>query len=189
MGDAENFFYRHAGYSRGPGETAEAGRRRCATGLATAEAAARDRGWTVHVEPDPEVTDDGVDSAGLVERGEAVNVAVILRDEHGKELGSLYGVVVPSETDPYIRVAAAELASDALHGVGQHVTLGPHEPTMREAVVKRLSRPDLLYVTEVQLQSVCACGWVGYIYVASADDRDVAETSAVEDHNEHVAYL
>jgi len=106
----EQFFYEHAGWSyRRGGETPER--------------YARDHGWWADVVPDPDVKDDDVDSVGMVARGEAVNLSVTLyapREGNpvirarGNVLGALSGIVVPSEDDPYLRVVAAELASEAM---------------------------------------------------------------------------
>lgn len=129
MDAAEQFFYQHAGYSHNPSmETAEEGRRRGARELASAESAARAAGWWTMVDRDPEgPMDDDVDSVGTVRRGEAVCLVVTLYaapDEYAGDgleadprvLGSLGNVIVPSDSDPYLRVVAAELAAGALDG-------------------------------------------------------------------------
>lgn len=120
--EAERFFYDHAGYSHGPEETAEQGRERCARELAAAEAAALAAGWWATTEEDPDVMDDDAGSRELVESGQAVNLTVVLWGPPEADVligrpvehGSLGGVVVASDTDPYVRVVAAELAAEAI---------------------------------------------------------------------------
>jgi hypothetical protein len=110
------FFYDHAGWSYDPAsETSEQGRERCAEALANAEQVARVQGWTFAVEDDPEpVMEDDAGSVELVESGEYVNLMVTMYAENGDVLGSLGGIVVESEDDPYIRAVKATLADEAL---------------------------------------------------------------------------
>lgn len=124
MNADESFFHEHAGWHYDPAsETSEQGRERTARELANAEQYAREHGWWAEIEPDPDVMEDDVDSVGLVERGEMVNLSVTLFAPAegnpviragGNVLGSLGGIVVPSESDPYLRVVAAELAAEAM---------------------------------------------------------------------------
>jgi hypothetical protein len=129
------FFYTYAGWSHDPKtETAEQGRRRCALGLADAELHALKRGWWVATEDDPDVMEDDVDSVGMVQRGEAVNLSMLLygppdgagtlADAEPVVLGALGGIVVASADDPYLRVVAAELASEATRPARAGVTDG-----------------------------------------------------------------
>lgn len=109
----ERFFFDHAGWSEPPGREA------CARELAAAEAWARGRGYRVVTEDDPYVMDDDAGSVELVASGEYVNLVVVLvSDEYvpcpHNVLGSLGGVVVSSEDDPYVRVVGAELAAEAM---------------------------------------------------------------------------
>jgi hypothetical protein len=110
----EQFFYDNAGWSEPPG------REQCARELAAAEVAMDDRGWRAIVDEDPDGPwDDDCDSVGMVERGEAVCLEVILLSDDHKPcahnvLGSLCNIIVSSADDPYIRVVTAELASEAL---------------------------------------------------------------------------
>lgn len=115
LSDAEQFFYDNAGYSYDPAtESREEGRARCARALAAAEDYGRRHGWRVEYDEDPDVMEDDVDSVGMVARGEAVNLTVTLRDADGEFLGSLAGVVVPNDQDPYLRAVAAQLMEDAM---------------------------------------------------------------------------
>lgn len=107
------FFHEHAGYSYPAGASLGA-RHDNALRLARAEETATRRGWFVSLRDDPEPMADDVGTLEAVEAGELVNLAVVLRDEDGRELASLWGVAVPTEDDPYLRVVGAELALDVL---------------------------------------------------------------------------
>lgn len=110
------FFYEHAGYSyQAAKETAEEGRKRCARELAVAEEYALTNGWDVRTETDPDgPMDDDAGSVQLVAAGEAVCLIVSLYDDDDLLLGSIGNVIVSSETDDYVRVVGAELASEAM---------------------------------------------------------------------------
>ena len=101
----EQFFYDHAGYAHGMDEPSWSGRVRCAVLLADAEAALN-RATDVHVEweHDPEPWDGDVEWDG------SVWMCAVIRD--GVSLASLCGIAC-SDGDPYMRVVAAELASEA----------------------------------------------------------------------------
>jgi hypothetical protein len=106
---AYDFFYRHAGYGYGPGETPEQGRKKGAAALAKAEQEATARGWTVKWEEDPE----GWDSIGDIDPDDVREIlSAVLYDEDGKVLESLGGIVNPDRN--YSRVVEAELALEAL---------------------------------------------------------------------------
>lgn len=112
--EAEQFFYDHAGYSHRVDEPATSGRARCAISLAEAEAIAESRGWEVGWEEDPEPFDC---DCGSSECGNYQPYCASLRDSDGNVLASLCGVTFATDTpngDPYARVVAAELASEAL---------------------------------------------------------------------------
>lgn len=119
------FFYQHAGYSYDPAvETEEQGHRRCARRLVIAEAQARELGWWVSIENDPDgPMEDDVGSVELVTSGECVCLQVTLYgppdsgdglNREPKVLGSLGDVVVPGRSDPYLQAVAAELALEAI---------------------------------------------------------------------------
>lgn len=125
--EAERFFFVNAPFSYDPStETLKEGLTRTARELAAAEAKAKARGWWINITEDPDVMEDDVDSIGMVARGEMVNLEVTLyspRDDDGEGfligeppivLGSLSGVVVPNDRDPYLRVVAAQLAAEAI---------------------------------------------------------------------------
>lgn len=105
---AEAFFYKHAGYSYGPGETATQGRKRGAKALAQAEAHANKQGWEVKWEED-------VDSYSLAKDEPDVSewLSAVLYDEKGKVLASLGGIGDPDKN--YSRVVEAELALEAMN--------------------------------------------------------------------------
>ena len=106
---AYDFFYRHAGYGYGPGETPEQGRKRGAASLAKAEQEATARGWTVEWEEDPE----GWDSIGDIDPDDVREIlSAVLYDEDHNVLGSLGSIVNPDRN--YRRVVEAELALEAL---------------------------------------------------------------------------
>lgn len=102
------FFYKHAGYSYGPGESPLQGRRRGAIRLAKAEAEAARRGWRVKWEHDQEEYQMG---DAETEHPSEVLTAV-LYDAEGNVLGSLSGIGDPSRD--YSRVVEADLALEAL---------------------------------------------------------------------------
>lgn len=112
---AELFFFRHAGFSYGPGETPLAGRVRCAKQLAAAERTAKERDVTFEWEQDDitnrEHTDEGP---------EYYLWACVARDATGAVFASLGGVDFghndgnPREPwgSDYARVVEAELACE-----------------------------------------------------------------------------
>jgi hypothetical protein len=106
---AVDFFFKNAGYSYGPGETPEQGRRRGAIALAKAEQEATARGWHVKWEEDPE----GWDSLGDIDPDDVRELlSAVLYDSEGNVLGSLGSIVNPDRN--YGRVIEAELALEAL---------------------------------------------------------------------------
>lgn len=115
------FFFEHAGYSYPSGAdeaTRLIARHDNALGLARAEEMASSRGWYVDVADDfddcTDPDDDG-EAARMLASGELIRLGVILKEEvSDRHLASLWGVIVPSDSDPYIRVIAAELASELL---------------------------------------------------------------------------
>jgi hypothetical protein len=128
LSETERFFFEHAGASYHPAtETLEQGKVRGARQLAMAEDYAEVHGWhfTLDIDSDGPMPDD-VDSVGSVERGEAVCLSLVLYgpDPDAADtrvpfrgrvvLGSLHNIIVPNDSDPYLRVVAAELALDAM---------------------------------------------------------------------------
>lgn len=116
--DAEQFFYDHAGYGYDPAsETPEDGRARGAVVLARAERTARNLGWFVDWEIDPDADTTPTDSYFV--SGNPQWTAT-LYDTNGDVRGSLCGIdfaevyEVTPQSDPYARVVAAELAAEAL---------------------------------------------------------------------------
>jgi hypothetical protein len=112
--DAVQFFYEHAGYSYDPlKETREQGRRRCARGLANAEAKGSSLGFTF------EWDYDGMDSSEWTdERQPATPTWVcVCRNGAGEIVESLHGVDFGDKEpwgESYRRVVEAELAAAAL---------------------------------------------------------------------------
>lgn len=112
---AVDFFYKHAGYGHGPGETPEQGRKRGAIALAKAEQEAAARGWRVEWSEDPE----GWDSLGDIDPDDVREILqAVLYDEEGNVLGSLGSIVNPDRN--YSRVVEAEIALEALPSSGRH---------------------------------------------------------------------
>lgn len=106
------FFLTHAGYSYGPTETPQQGRRRCAHHLARAEAAASRFGWTF------EWRLDGGDSTEWTKsrRPPTPTWECIARNGDGNVVASLCSVDFSDGEpwgDPYSRVVQAELACEA----------------------------------------------------------------------------
>ena len=104
---AIDFFKKHAGYARSPGETIAQAKKKCATDLALAEAYASQAGWTVSWEEDPEPYQTGFED----DVPDEVFIAV-LKDEGGKVIGSLGGIGGPISRS-YTRIVEAELAMEA----------------------------------------------------------------------------
>jgi len=102
------FFYKHAAYSYGPGQTKRQGRMEGAMKLARAEREAEERGWKVEWEYDETPYDMG---DAETEMPNEVLVAV-LKDANNNVIGSLSGIGDPD--DNYRRVVEAELALEAL---------------------------------------------------------------------------
>lgn len=120
MNDAVKFFYEHAGYSYGPGETPEQGRVRCAESLAAAEQRAKDRGYTFEWEVDPDI-----DSSEFSDEGPAWPLyGCIMKDADGTVRGSLWAIDLGRDAEywsgqrfsdePYVRVVQAEIASEEI---------------------------------------------------------------------------
>lgn len=100
------FFKEHGGGARNRGERPEVAGRRMGRILARAEREMRRRGWFVNWYPDDTPWDGDDDYVPDV-----VMIAS-LHDRDGNVIGSLGGIADPSAE--YMRVVAAELASDAL---------------------------------------------------------------------------
>lgn len=120
--EAEEFFYRHAGYSHAPDEPAYSGRARGAIGLAGAEAAAHRKGW--HAEWEIDTDADTVPTDSYFVSGAAYWVCV-LRDADDEIIGATGSVDLgfasgnsgePADPDghPCARVIEAELAFEAM---------------------------------------------------------------------------
>jgi hypothetical protein len=107
----EQFFYDNGGYNYDPvKETREQGRIRCAIELAAAERWMQEQGLTRSVVPD-----DCPDLSWMSEEDRAdvcEVVGVLLKDNEGKTISSLFGIVDPD--DNYLRVATAELALEIM---------------------------------------------------------------------------
>ena len=116
--DAEQFFYDNAGYSYGPDETPEQGRKRCARELADAEQWAQLVGaefrwsddWeiTSHVGEFPDAYDHEPDTCEVCD--------LHVNGQWRQSLGC-----IDDATDDYRRVIEAELASEAMRTVGLEV--------------------------------------------------------------------
>jgi len=108
------FFYVHAGWSYGPGETPDEGRQRCARELAIAERKARAAGLSFDWEVDPE----GTSADWSDERPEWEQYMCTAYDANGDAVAYLgavdFGRDGSPHSDPYRRVVEAELASEAL---------------------------------------------------------------------------
>lgn len=108
-----SFFYKHAGYSYGPDETPETGRRRCAETLERAAFEAMARRWSAEWEIDPDITSRDWDD----ESPERETWVCYVYDETGEIIGSLGGVDFGEDgdpSDPYGVVVETEIAADAL---------------------------------------------------------------------------
>ena len=119
MDKVEAFFYEHAGYSYGPGETPEQGRERCAKALAAAERRASEEGWSFQWE-----VDQHSDSSDWCDEQPAYSVwDCVARDVAGEVRASLgaidFGCDGEPWDDPYRRVVEAELALEGLWHVDQ----------------------------------------------------------------------
>lgn len=126
LSDDEAFFYAHAGYSYNPKiETGEQGRIRGARELAAAEAHGKAQGWWTELRRDSDVMEDDVDTVGRVARGEIINLCVILHNSDNEIIGVLGGVTVKDESDPYLRVVAADLMCEyTMKGSQQEAPIG-----------------------------------------------------------------
>lgn len=105
---AYRFFFEHAGYIVGE-------RALCALNLARAELYSRENDWQTDW-----VADDDADLSWMSEEEQRQPHEVlgcILRDACGNVLGSLWGITDPDNA--YMRVVAAELASEALYSERQ----------------------------------------------------------------------
>lgn len=112
---AYRFFFEHAGYVVGE-------RAQCALSLARAERYARDNDWNADW-----VADDCPDLSWMSDEEQRQPHEVlgcILRDADGNSLGSLWGITDPDNA--YMRVVAAELASEAMHNDQQIARVYAH---------------------------------------------------------------
>lgn len=105
MAPTVRFFWEHAGYSYGAGETRAQGRRRCAEALAEAEVYAADHGWHCDWVPDDDDMADG-DTTPKERYG------CILYDADGVVLESLWSIGDPDRHSR--RVVEAELALEVM---------------------------------------------------------------------------
>lgn len=113
--EAEQFFYDNAGWSYDPAtESEEEGRWRCARVLAEAEARLKAGPYFVDHEPDDLPWDGDVPYDGPLW---IVTLYSVAGNLDGEILGSLSSVACEAD-DPYMRVVAAELASEWLHRAG-----------------------------------------------------------------------
>lgn len=109
---AEEFFYKHAGWSYNPKtETAEEGRRRCAREMAAAERDAASLGIRVTWQPDPYPVDHVKEFDCYDAEPETCEVATAYGPD-GDVLASLG--CVDDATPEYRRVVEAELADEAI---------------------------------------------------------------------------
>ncbi|GAC1550396.1 MAG: hypothetical protein NVS3B16_24790 [Vulcanimicrobiaceae bacterium] len=126
----ETFFFEHAGWSHGPGETSAEGRTRCAVELARAEGEARARGWWLQKEESGDEfgwqkkTFDVVGPRFKGERFTGYDCTLV--DSEGTTLGSLGGVTFANNNprEPYARVIFAELATEALKNASKQTPEG-----------------------------------------------------------------
>lgn len=105
---AYRFFFEHAGYIVGQ-------RAQCALNLARAEQCARENDWDAEW-----VADEDADLSWMSDEERSREHEVwgcILRDAAGNVLGSLWGITDPDNA--YMRVVAAELASEAVYSERQ----------------------------------------------------------------------
>lgn len=116
-----DFFKKHGGYKV-----------KQATDLAKAEEEALDRGWSFEWENDQ---DPDLSWASDEERADIKEVLVaILKDENGKVLDSLGGIVDP--TNHYARVVEAEMADNVLHDLKKRgASEGGDDDAVRELVL------------------------------------------------------
>ena len=115
LSEAERFFYEHAPISYNPEtETEESGRIRVARALAAAEERLKAGPYFVDVEPDtgPYEGDNGYDGPLWVVSLYSVEGATDATDS--RLIESLWNVACETESDPYIRVVAAELADSSI---------------------------------------------------------------------------
>lgn len=110
LSETEQFFYENAGFSYRPDETPEQGRARCARVLAMAEKKLIIGPYFVSHEPDDQPWDGDVPYDGPLWIVSLWNVADTTEPVR---LASLSGVAC-EESDPYMRVVAAELAAEHL---------------------------------------------------------------------------
>lgn len=110
--EAERFFYDHGGYSYGPSETPEQGRRRSALTLAAAEWWFEMADGTFELEDEYDLGSATDEQIERIEAGETIYVCALARIG-GEIVGALGGIEVSDLDDPYLRVVRAELASEA----------------------------------------------------------------------------
>lgn len=112
FGEAEKFFFEHAGWSHDPNaETSEEGRNRMAIHLAAAERWRWEVGCLVEWVLDPDA-----DRSFLPKRDKRPLFGCILRHEGGR-ITSLWGIDLGktgTECEPYRRVVEAGLASELM---------------------------------------------------------------------------
>jgi hypothetical protein len=108
MAKAIKFFYKHAGYSHGPGQTAHQRRLEGAKRLALAEEYAKEMGWTVEWDYDELPYEMGDAETKMPDE---VLVADLFDEEH-HHLESLGGIGDPDGN--YRRVVEAELVLEAM---------------------------------------------------------------------------
>lgn len=131
-GKAEDFFYEHAGYSYDPKtETPEQGRRRGAKELAKAEEWAKGHGYYFEWEQEGEPWSTFLDGTEVDIDDVSDIVWVVMRDDEGKVVQSLGGIIEGHDERAnrrYRRVVEAELALEAMAPGGYTAPAAP--PTM-----------------------------------------------------------
>jgi hypothetical protein len=119
MAESIEFYLEHAGSSHDPKvETPEEGKYRCAEELRYAASQAEQFGWYFEWDDDPEEPDWGDVNPTDEERDNAAHLMVVLKDEHGRVLASLGGILVDQRdapVSPYCVVVEAELALEAVY--------------------------------------------------------------------------
>lgn len=111
--DQETFFFNHAGFSVGQGETKREGQVRSARELARAETYGQEHGWTYKWD-----WDQDADLSFMSEEERAQDhecLYCLLLDADGNTLESLSGIIDADKA--YGRVVEAELASEELAGI------------------------------------------------------------------------
>ncbi len=114
--DRVKFFYEHAGWSYGPGETSDQGKLRCAIHLADVEVWAQGKNLTVQWIEDTDADRSWLEDEPDGDDGRILwGCQITLLWDGRADCASLWGIDIDATDNPYVRVVEAEMCDQLKH--------------------------------------------------------------------------